>query len=83
MCIKHAQNCSLSKKAVDQTCAVARLRKVRQAYITDIPRAVLADSLALGYKYVAPPGLSVSGFGNPRCRGLVRLRPAPTRPRRS
>jgi hypothetical protein len=30
--------------------------------LADIPRAALTDSLALGYIYVAPMGLSVCGF---------------------
>ena len=48
--------------AADQIRAVARLRKVRQGHLADIPRAALADSLALGY-YISPlTGLSVCGF---------------------
>ncbi|HEY1789313.1 MAG TPA: hypothetical protein VGJ73_14230 [Verrucomicrobiae bacterium] len=43
--------------AANQIRAVARLREQRRSYATHIPRAALADSLALGYKYIAPLGL--------------------------
>jgi hypothetical protein len=71
-CIRNAQNCSApdrgarcrksSEKAANQTRAIARLRKVRQDYFAVIPRAALPESLALGYIYAAPMGLSVCGF---------------------
>ena len=51
----------MSHNAEDQIRAIARLRKWRQSHEAAVPRAALADSLALGYKYVTPLGFWLAG----------------------
>jgi hypothetical protein len=41
------------------TCDLARFRQLAAFHSTDLPKAALTDSLALGYKYITPLGFSV------------------------